>query len=200
MENKNKSDRETYVKILKKNVPSSSQWADTMEKEEENIKEHKKHPDAIAMFSITSNEAPFLVGVKGRNISLIRKFTGMLITVDNYVIYMTPSRKNYDIELAWKMVLSACFGGILRWFENPYATKKGYPSERVDEFSKLADSLEFTLNLLRSRKGHMCLMLTPAFKVPGQNINDCPTAEDLNYFKDKIQNARGLILNALNAK
>jgi hypothetical protein len=200
---KDKESPSTYARVLVRNIPKES-WADTMESDTNtqstNEENKTKECDAISMFSISSTEAPFLVGVKGRNISLIRKYSGMLITINNGVVYMSPSRKTYDIELAWKLVLSACYGGILRWFENPYATKKGYPPDRYEELNNLAASHQFDLMLLRSRKGHMCLVLIPQFKVPGENINDCPTSTDLDFFRNKIQTARQHVLNALNVR
>jgi len=46
-----------------------------------NITQHndQEKPPATPLFALTNNESPFLIGVRGRNISLIRKYTHMLI-------------------------------------------------------------------------------------------------------------------------
>jgi len=151
----------------------------------------------IFMLEIESNLAPFLVGVKGRNISLIRKFTGMLITIENSMVSMTPSRpRHVNPDLAWKMVMSACYGGILRWFETPYATKKGYPADKVEELQTLAMSFNCTLDLLRSRRGHLCLMLVPNLHI--QPSDQRPSDAEIHANKLRIQNARHELMQALN--
>jgi hypothetical protein len=117
--------------------------------------------DETKIQDITPTEAPFLVGMKGRNISLIRKCSGMLITIRDNVVYMKPQRPTAKPELAQRMVASACSGGILRWFVTQTATQSGYPLEKVDGLETLAQSYQCTLKLLRARCGHMCLMLIP---------------------------------------
>ncbi len=144
------------------------------------------------MFSLQNGEAPFLVGVKGRNISLIRKFSGMAIYVKSDVVSMIPQRPNFSVEMAWRMVLSACFGGILRWFDTPNATKKGYPDDRVDELETLAAKYDASIDLLRSKRGHMCLML-----IPQLSVKDRPTDAEIDAVKLKISAARQSLLEAL---
>ena len=179
-------------------------WADIVENKptyEDNvivdISQHndQEKPPATPLFALTNNESPFLIGVRGRNISLIRKYTHMLITIDNYVVHMQPIRPNHDFELAWRMVFSASYGGILRWFETPQATKRGYPKERSEELEALAAGLDFSLDLLRSRRGHMCLMLIPQFKIASMDhaLNDT----ELDTWKSKTVSARQIMLKAL---
>ena len=149
------------------------------------------------MFIITKQEAPFLIGVKGRNISLIRKYSGLNIKVDDYMVRMSDVKsKNPNPELAWRMVVSACYGGILRWFETPYATKKGYPKERVEELQQCASKFGCGLELLRSRRGHMCLMLIPNIRI--ESMKDRPSDSDLTKVQQNVRNGRESILALLN--
>jgi len=150
----------------------------------------------VPMLKIEPNLAPFLVGVKGRNISLIRKFTGMLISIEDSMVYMRPSRpRHLNPDLAWKLVLSACYGGILRWFETPYATKKGYPAHRAEDLQSLARTFNCTLDLLRSRRGHMCLLLVPNLSIPAQGLP--PSEAEIHANMLRIQNARQELMQAL---
>jgi len=186
----------------KKNSPS---WADIVENKVHNTADDQDNvvisiqdeQAKIPMFALSNNETPFLIGVRGRNISLIRKYTHMLITIENYVVYMSPIRPNHDIQLAWRMVFSASFGGILRWFETPQATKRGYPKERTEEFEKLAQDMNFSLDLLRSRRGHMCLMLIPQIQL--ESCTDDMSDTQINDWKVKISEARTIMLQALNS-
>jgi hypothetical protein len=147
------------------------------------------------LFPLLHGEAPFLVGVKGRNISLIRKFSGMAIYIKGDQVSMVQQRPNANHEMAWRMILSACYGGILRWFDNPNATKKGYPDEHVSFLESIAATCDLSIDLLRSKRGHMCLMLIPQLTV--KSIKDRPSDEQILYFKTKLQEARVLLLEAL---
>jgi len=149
------------------------------------------------LFPLLHGEAPFLVGVKGRNISLIRKFSGMAIYIKGEQVSMVRQRPNASHEMAWRMVLSACYGGILRWFDNPNATKRGYPDESVEYLESIAAKYSLSIDLLRSKRGHMCLMLIPQLSV--KSVNDRPTDDQIQEFKIKLQEARGLLLEALSA-
>jgi hypothetical protein len=120
-----------------------------------------RNEEVLLVMPITPKEAPFLVGVKGRNISLIRKCSGMLITVKDNMVYMKRQRTSCKPELATRMVLSACCGGILRWFVTQASTSEGYPFDKIHSFELLAQGHHCTLRLLRARCGHMCLMLIP---------------------------------------
>lgn len=197
----------TYASVLQNIDPdtSSTSWADTMETTAPPPAAPlplsfplKNTQEPVPMFEIANSEISYLIGVKGRNISLIRKYTEMLITIQNNVVHYVPMRKNTDYLLAWKMVLSACYGGILRWFETPYATKKGYPAERVTELQNLANSMNFSLDLLRSRKGHMCLMLVPNILFPSNSTS--LTAYQIEECKSSISSAREVFLKTLNIR
>lgn len=165
-------------------------WADRCEAEDGGLK--KEDAQEVHLFTLINGQAPFLVGVKGRNISLIRKFSGMAIYIKNDVVSMIPQRSNANPGLAWRMVLSACYGGILRWFDTPNATKKGYPADKVDYCEKLAAAREMTIDLLRSKRGHMCLML-----VPQVAFGERPTDQQIADIKDGMQAARQELLSAL---
>ena len=148
----------------------------------------------IPIMSITPTEAPFLVGMKGRNISLIRKCSGMVITIKNEMVFMTKQRSSgYKPDLAVCMVLSACSGGILRWFVTQKATNTGYPFEKIYTFEMIAQAHSCTLKLLRARCGHMCLMLIP--DMPIDNL--LPTPHNLTMFRDHLTAARNELLEAL---
>jgi hypothetical protein len=193
----------TYASVLQNIDPdtSSTSWADTMETPAPPLPLSiplKSTQEPVPMFEIANSEISYLIGVKGRNISLIRKYTEMLITIQNNIVHYVPMRKNTDVLLAWKMVLSACYGGILRWFETPYATKKGYPAERVTELQNLANSMNFSLDLLRSRKGHMCLMLVPNILFPSNSISLTPY--QIEECKSSISSAREVFLKTLNIR
>lgn len=148
--------------------------------------------EEIFLYKLLGGEAPFLVGVKGRNISLIRKFSGMAIYIRDNAVSMVPQRFDADADLAKRMVFSACYGGILRWFETPAATKKGFPDEKVAELKKLAESFYMSIELLRSKRGHMCLMLipTPLMTEPANYVE---------WVKMQITVARASLLEALNS-
>ena len=78
----------------------------------------------MPLFELTSAaEAPFLVGTKGRNMSLIRHHTGYAIFIEGAAVTMAPQRAKPDAALARRMALSACSGGILRWFICPQARR-----------------------------------------------------------------------------
>ena len=132
-------------------------------------------PEIKLFETSTQMEALFLMGIGGRNVSLIRKHTGVAIYIRDggSVWMMAPSRwpANAKPQKAWAMVLSACCGGILRWFATPAATQKWY-SGGAPEIKAMAERNGCALELLRSRTGHMCLMLVPN----STTLFDSPTA------------------------
>jgi len=148
----------------------------------------------------TSTEAPFLVGIKGRNISLIYKYTGMSVVVKGEAVFMKRARPaKINIELAWKMALSASCGGILRWFLVPNATKEGYPPDREAEFQAVAARFDCDLELLRSRRGHMCLMLLPRLEFEPQAACEVakPVAQSVQRSRETIRACREEMLTKL---
>ena len=121
----------------------------------------------------------------------------MAIYIKGEQVSMVRQRPNASHEMAWRMVLSACYGGILRWFDNPNATKRGYPDESVEYLESIAAKYSLSIDLLRSKRGHMCLMLIPQLSV--KSVNDRPTDDQIQEFKIKLQEARVLLLEALSA-
>jgi len=148
--------------------------------------------DELAIMDITPKEAPFLVGMKGRNISLIRKCSGMVLHIRGNTVFMSKQRASSKPDLAVRMVLSACCGGILRWFVTQAATNTGYPLEKIHSYELLAQAQCCTLKLLRARSGHMCLMLIP-------DLPDAATVDDMNGFRERLAEARKQLLEAFAA-
>lgn len=135
---------------------------------------------------ISPKEAPFLVGMKGRNISLIRKCSGMIIHIRGPTVFMSKQRPSAKPDLAARMVFSACNGGILRWFVTQAATNTGYPLEKIHIYEAIAHDHACTLKLLRARCGHMCLMLIP---------DTVPSSSS----RENLAEARKLLLDALSS-
>ena len=146
----------------------------------------------LPFMTVTPKEAPFLVGMKGRNISLIRKCSGMILSIKGDTVSMTKQRPSSKPALAVRMVLSACCGGILRWFVTQAATQEGYPFDKIHSFEELAQSHKCTLRLLRARSGHMCLMLIP--DMPAEPL---ATDADQAIFREHLAAARVALLEAL---
>ena len=146
----------------------------------------------LAFMKVSPKEAPFLVGMKGRNISLIRKCTGMVLTIKDETVTMTKQRPSAKPALAVRMVLSACCGGILRWFVTQAATAEGYPLDKIHSFEQIALKHKCILRLLRARNGHMCLML-----IPDLPATPLATDADQALFRDHLAEARKELLLAL---
>ena len=109
-----------------------------------------------------------LVGLKGRNISMISHRCGAWLNLDNQTLTVRQWRKNFDEDLTRRMIYSACHGGIVRWFTLPSVTDTYYPFHQRDKLEKLAlDTFQCKLELFRSKRGHLCLMLVPN-KVEGE--------------------------------
>ncbi len=102
------------------------------------------------VIEIELSEAPFLVGVKGRNIALIRKCSGMLISISGTSVVLKRQRPSSKPDLAVRMILSACHGGILRWFVTAAATHEGHPFDRIHELELLAQSSEASESAMRA--------------------------------------------------
>jgi hypothetical protein len=154
-------------------------------------------------------DAPFLVGAKGRNIALVRKFAGMELVIRGLEVWATPFCAKADPLLARQMALSACTGGVLRWFVTPRATEAGYPNHVQSALKALANDYHCDLQALRSRRGHVCLMLVPRLSyAPPYTTTNTTTAtkdtdhadqEELALFRPRLREAREVLLSALQA-
>ena len=133
-----------------------------------------------------AHEAGFVVGAGGRNTALILKASGVPVRVQGEEVHaLHPRRGAKDTVLAHRMALSMSAGGVLRWFVTPTATAHGYPSERQAALRALAEERGCDLQLLRSRRGHMCLLL----------VVQALDAES----RDRVRTARDALLLALTA-
>lgn len=144
------------------------------------------------LFKLTdSNEAGFVVGAGGRNTALVFKTTGVSVVVSGEDIWATPraASKPPDMELARRMALSMSVGGVLRWFVTPMATTKGFPSDRQESLRALAAERGCDLLLLRSKRGHLCLLLV----VHTLDV----TTNGLSFARSTVRAARDAMLLAL---
>ncbi len=157
----------------------------------------------------SASEAPFLVGAKGRNISLVRKFAGMDLEIRGLDVFATPFCSKADPLLGRQLALSACTGGVLRWFVTPRATEEGYPDHLQAGLKALADTFHCDLEPLRSRRGHVCLMLVPrlslllpplaAYCISSSGAKEKKEEADaeLAQFRQHVRDAREALLLAL---
>ena len=120
---------------------------------------------------------------QGRTIKLIQRHTGMMLKVSGALLNMSECQytTKHLVSLATKMALSANAGGVLRWFVTPAATTQGYKPELREELEQLALRHGCKLELLRSKVGHMCLMLIPE--------GDCP-----DLYAANVAEARAIII------
>ena len=115
-----------------------------------------------------------LIGVKGRNISLISRHANVLIAVEknSQVNFVAKSQKS-DLDLAHRMMLSMISGGVLRWFNHPSATNKYYHhGSRVELENFIAENSDCTLELLRAYNGHLCLLIVPTKDAEKETISE----------------------------
>ena len=113
-----------------------------------------------------------LIGVKGRNISLISRHAYVLIAVENnsQVNFVSKSQKS-DLDLAHRMMISMISGGVLRWFNHPSATNKYYHhNSRVELEKFITENSDCTLELLRAYNGHLCLLIVPKKDADKENV------------------------------
>jgi hypothetical protein len=114
------------------------------------------------------SEAPLLVGAKGRTIRLVRSQSGLHLTLRGLEVFATVGDSRYapvvaaDPLLARQMGVSACAGGVLRWFVSAHAAREGYPPHMADPLEALAEAHRCDLRLLPGQRGHVCLMLVPS--------------------------------------
>lgn len=122
--------------------------------------EEEEEKERTLLFRLAHTyEAGFVVGAGGRNTALLFKASGVPVRVHGEEVYALQPRRGGDTALAHRMALSMSAGGVLRWFVTPTATARGYPPERQAALCALAEERGCDLQLLRSRRGHMCLLL-----------------------------------------
>ena len=166
-------------------------------KEESVVVEILKRPDtkveeqrAEKRVPIDPQSISILIGARGRNISLICKFARVFMSIeDNHTVTFTP-RKNAlenSLELAHRMMISMISGGVLRWFNHPAATNKYFHPSVRDELEKMVTATsECSLDLLRARNGHLCLLV-----LPNADAN-------LEHVEEQIRNLRPTLLEKIN--
>jgi hypothetical protein len=115
-----------------------------------------------------------LIGVKGRNISLISRHANVLIAVEkNSQVNFVPKSQKSDLDLAHRMMLSMISGGVLRWFNHPSATNKYYhQGSRVELENYISENSDCTLELLRAYNGHLCLIIVPKKDAEKETISE----------------------------
>lgn len=129
--------------------------------------------EILTTLKIAADRVPFLIGIKGRNVSLIGKHTGTFIKIsgERVDIVKRENAQRYDPGLAERLVLGICEGGILKWFSNPHATATQYPENIRTVFDDFAlKTFDCRLHLLRARTGHMALVLVPATPASAGNV------------------------------
>lgn len=152
--------------------------------------EEEPTPCAEKRVPIDAKSISILIGARGRNISLICKFARVYMSIeDNHMVTFTP-RKNsseHSLDLAHRMMISMIAGGVLRWFNHPAATNKYFhPSVRAELENMVAATSQCTLELLRSRNGHLCLVV-----LANSDAN-------LEYVEEQIRNLRPILLEKIN--
>ena len=112
-------------------------------------------------------EAAFLIGAKGRNVALIRKHTGFSVRIQGMDVWLTTTTAGDAADrderrlLACRMALSACTGGVLRWFVTPQSTRDGFSDAARPLLERTAAAYRCDVRALRSHKGHVCVLLLP---------------------------------------
>jgi hypothetical protein len=109
---------------------------------------------------------PLLIGVGGRNVSLIAKHAQAFIQCnDEGEVTLVPRAKDSDLELGKRMIHAVIAGAIVRWFMHAGSAKRVYEASGVrTEMQALAATLTLNtcaLQLLRAHKGRLCLFLMP---------------------------------------
>ena len=156
------------------------------------------------LFTLASAmEAPFLIGAGGRNVSLVRKHTGVRLVIRGIEVFMIPASPpepadlGAELLMAKRLAFSSSIGGVLRWFVTPQATLHGFPDHKVPEWSRLADSYACDLQSLRSRKGHICVLLVPRMTATIVDGATEEEEEELARVRVLIPRAREALLQAM---
>jgi polyribonucleotide nucleotidyltransferase len=136
---------------------------------------------------IDPNMISVLIGAKGRNISLICRYASLYASIeDNSTVVFTRRNDASELNMAHRMMVSMISGGVLRWFSHPAATNKYYhPSVREELQNMVSATSQCTLELLRARNGHLCLLIlaTPA--------------ADLQHVEEQIRALRPAVLEKI---
>lgn len=150
-----------------------------LKREDSQIKE-KRVPIDPKMISV-------LIGAKGRNISLICRHSHLYSSIeDNSTVVFSRRTDTSDLDKAHRMMVSMISGGVLRWFNHPNATDKYYHvSVRPELENMVSATSECTLELLRARNGHLCLLILAT-----------PQA-DLQHVEEQIRTLRPAILDKI---
>jgi hypothetical protein len=156
---------------------------DTMTEGSERKQAEKRVP-------IDPQSISILIGARGRNISLICKFARVFMSIeDDHFVTFTPRKNAHDnsLELAHRMMISMISGGVLRWFNHPAATNKYFhPSVRNELENMVTATSQCSLDLLRARNGHLCLLV-----LANADAN-------LEYVEEQIRNLRPMLLEKIN--
>ena len=151
-----------------------------------------------------ASEGAFVVGAGGRNTALVRHLTGTtLLVLGDHVYGASPAKAPAKAPTkappkavgAKTMALSMAAGGVLRWFVTPQATAHGFPPERQEALRALAATHGCALELLRARRGHMCLLLLAAAATAEGGEGDNNDEEDA--IRARVRGAREALLAAL---
>lgn len=169
--------------------------------EEKVISPKKKH---FHMLKIQDFQKKLLIGVKGRNIALVRKHSDMGIFFNEITneVYMTVNLHNMQnhskAKNAWQFTLSVCFGGIIKWFENINSVTQKYPISKKETCIQVALKHQCSLDLIKSskNKNHFCLILLPQLNFP-DFFDEKITYKDFQESLLLMQQARENISNFL---
>jgi hypothetical protein len=156
-ESENKADSFEYPK-------SSMAYKNQKKKENNaNVRILKRGEHTMTAIPIDPQSISVLIGVKGRNISLISKHASVFAAVEknSQVAFVSKSERS-DHDLAHRLMISMVSGGVLRWFNHPAATNKYYHTtarEALEQF--VSENSDCVLDILRAYNGHLCLLLIP---------------------------------------
>ena len=135
----------------------------------DNDHEDEEEPPRLLFRLHWPTEAAFLIGAKGRNVALIRKHTGFSVRIQGMDVWLTTTTtaggdaadRDERRLLACRMALSACTGGVLRWFVTPQSTRDGFSDAARPLLERTAAAYRCDVRALRSHKGHVCVLLLP---------------------------------------